>query len=209
MWSKIKIAGAQNKNVSIIEGRARGGKNAAATNVTNAHERKKCREQQQQQQQKCVQFTYRASVIRWPCVRLMESGIESISPHMHTIIRPIQMSANPICNDPGTRKILALFVFLKKITVCGNFTSYSFRNVWVVCCCFFLLSSEPINRLCPKKNHHLNKKKDVLRITISIPKSTKQPMADYFFPYLLISITRQFGVSNTWFHHSQYNWRNE
>lgn len=158
---------------------------------------------------KCVQFTYRASVIRWPCVRLMESGIESISPHMHTIIRPIQMSANPICNDPGTRKILALFVFLKKITVCGNFTSYSFRNVWVVCCCFFLLSSEPINRLCPKKNHHLNKKKDVLRITISIPKSTKQPMADYFFPYLLISITRQFGVSNTWFHHSQYNWRNE
>lgn len=109
MWSKIKIAGAQNKNVSIIEGRARGGKNAAATNVTNAHERKKCREQQQQQ--KSVSNLHIELVLYGGHVYGMESGIESISPHMHTIIRPIQMSANPICNDPGTRKILALFVF--------------------------------------------------------------------------------------------------
>lgn len=78
---------------------------------------------------KCVQFTYRASVIRWPCVRLMESGIESISPHMHTIIRPIQMSANPICNDPGTRKILALFVLKKK----SQYAETLHRTHFVMC----------------------------------------------------------------------------
>lgn len=173
MWSKIKIASAQNKNVHHHRtcGRSCGGEASSSSSNNECYERAREKEVQRVRwiQKKSVSNLHIEPVC---CVWMWRVGYrEHQFTHAYTIIRPIQMSANPICNDPGTRKILAIFVFQngkKKKTESQSMWKLYIALIYVMCeCRLFLFSSSsfsclivslslllvglPINRLCPKK----------------------------------------------------------